>query len=498
MSIHVLRLLAFDFGAGSGRAIAGEFDGNRIRLKEIHRFANEPVSLQGRLNWDFLRLFAELQKGLLAFKKHYGTEPDSIGVDTWGVDFGIIDGNGTLLENPYHYRDSRTTAVFNAVMNEFSRNELYQSSGIQPAQINTMFQLLAWNKIRSYTLPNNSKLLFIPDLFHYYLTGVQSAEYSIASTSGLIEPNRKEWNHALMSRLSTDSSLFAPVIMPGTRIGALQTGVRNELQVGPIPVTAVACHDTASAVVAVPAHGNCVFISCGTWSIMGVETNRPIITERSEALGFSNEGGAGGKIRLLKNLMGLWLLQECRRHWELEGKSFTWPQLQAMAEEVTGNECYIDPTDSRFLAPGDMPERIRIYCRLTGQRIPGTHAEIVRCILESLALAYKQVLLELTELTGWEFSQIHMIGGGIQNSLLCRLSADATETQIVAGPIEATAIGNLLMQAEGIRALEGLSEIRNVVRLSFQPVVYDPGSSQLWKTKYKEFTKVVNSAFNNR
>jgi rhamnulokinase len=497
MTIPALKLLAFDFGASSGRAIAGVFDGTLIRLQEIHRFANEPVSLQGRLHWDFLRLFAELQKGLLAFKKYYGTDPDSIGIDTWGVDFGIVDGNGALLENPYHYRDSRTTAVFDTALNTVSSHELFQYSGIQPMRINTMFQLLAWNDSRSYALPERAKLLFMPDLFHYYLTGIQSSEYSIASTSGLIDPYGKTWDQALLSRLSIDSSLFAPIIMPGSRIGNLHAGIRSELQVGPIPVTAVACHDTASAVAAVPAHGNSVFISCGTWSIMGVETEKPVITERSEALGYSNEGGAAGKIRLLKNLMGLWLLQECRRHWELEGQSFTWPQLQAMAEQVTGNNSYIDSADSRFLAPGDMPERIRNYCVLTGQQVPGTPGEIVRCILESLALAYKQVLMELEELIGQKFRHLHMVGGGIQNTLLCRLTADAAETQIVAGPVEATAIGNLLMQAQGIGALGGREELRNVVRISFPPVVYDPVSSPLWQTKYANFSRIVNAASMN-
>jgi rhamnulokinase len=487
-----LNMLAVDFGASSGRTIWGEFTGSKLTVHEIHRFANEPVELGGSLHWDFLRLFHEMKKGIRAYKHAYAHDPASIAVDTWGVDYGLVDGNGSLLGNPYHYRDARTQTTMDECFKTIPKSDLFARTGIQPLQFNTIFQLIAWEQSRIQAVGDDVRLLFTPDLFHFYLSGVKATEYTIASTSGLLDPAIRNWNRELLGRLSIQQSLFTDIVMPGTILGGLRREVSEELGLGSVPVIASASHDTASAVVSIPAltGNNYAYISCGTWSLMGVESDEPVINEWSERWAFTNEGGAENKIRLLKNIMGLWLLQECKRQWELEGESFSYTELQAMAEQETGNASYIDTQDPIFLAPGNMPNRICFYCIQKGQQAPQTKPEIIRCILESLAMKFKQTLEEIEFLLDKKLERIHMVGGGIQNTLLCRLTANATGKTVVAGPVEATAIGNLMMQAKAHGEVSGLHEIRQVVIDSFPPDIYTPVDRDAWETAYQTYKRI--------
>jgi rhamnulokinase len=422
-----LNMLAVDFGASSGRTIWGEFTGSKLTVHEIHRFANEPVELGGSLHWDFLRLFHEMKKGIRAYKYANTHDPASIAVDTWGVDYGLVDGNGSLMGNPYHYRDVRTQTAMDECFKTIPRSELFARTGIQPLQFNTIFQLIAWEQSRIQAVGEDVRLLFTPDLFHFYLSGVKATEYTIASTSGLLDPNERNWNGELLGRLPIQQSLFTDIVLPGTILGGLRREVSEGLGLGRVSVIASASHDTASAVVSIPAltKNNYAFISCGTWSLMGVETDEPVINEWSERWSFTNEGGAENKIRLLKNIMGLWLLQECKRQWQLEGESFSYTELQAMAEQETGNASYIDTQDPVFLAPGNMPNRICFYCLQKGQQVPQTKPEIIRCILESLAMKFKQTLEEIEFLLDKKLEQFHMVGEAFK--ILCYAGLQQTQ-----------------------------------------------------------------------
>lgn len=492
-----LNMLAVDFGASSGRTIWGEFTGSKLSVQEIHRFANEPVELGGSLYWDFLRLFHELKKGIRSFKQVSSYNPDSIAVDTWGVDYGLVDGNGSLLGHPYHYRDARTNTAMEDCFKTISKSELFARTGIQPLQFNTIFQLLAWEQHRIHAVGEDVRLLFTPDLFHFYLSGVKVTEYTIASTSGLLDPAQRSWNMELLGKLPFARSLFTDIVMPGTLLGGLRRELSDELNIGSVPVVASASHDTASAVVSIPAlTNNYAFISCGTWSLMGVETDEPVINEWSERWSFTNEGGAEQKIRLLKNIMGLWLLQECKRHWELEGESLTYAQMQQMAAMETANVSYVDPEDPVFLAPGNMPERILSYCRQTDQRVPQTKPELIRCILESLSMKFKQTLDEIEFLLDRKLEHIHMVGGGIQNTLLCQLTANVTGRTVIAGPVEATAIGNIMMQAKAHGEVNSLHEIRQVVIDSFPPEIYAPEDRDAWETAYQTYKRIYENKAN--
>lgn len=493
---RTMQLLAFDFGAGSGRAMLGSFDGNRLNLQEVHRFPNEPVQAAGSLHWDVLRLYHELKQGLAKGAKAAGTAPAALSVDTWGVDFGLLDKDGRLLGNPHHYRDKRTDGIMERAGTRLPLDELYRLSGIQLMRINTVFQLFAMAEAGSPQLAAAETLLFMPDLFHYFLTGVQSTEYTIASTSGLLQPGAPQWADAIVERLGLPGRLLKPVVMPGTALGALGSDVREELGLsGSMQVIAGAAHDTAAAVAAVPAAGSgFAYISCGTWSLMGIETDRPIVTEETRKLGYTNEGGVAGKTRFLKNIMGLWLLQECRRQWSREGQDYSYPELEALAANAAPLRSFVDPDDAVFLAPGDMPARIRGYCRRTGQPVPESAGEIVRCILESLALKYKRTLDELERLSGRMLPHLHLVGGGCRNKLLCRFAADASGRPVTAGPVEATAAGNLLVQAMALGAVGSLHELREVVRASFPAEIYEPAASQLWPEANERFERMLTDA----
>jgi rhamnulokinase len=465
--------LAFDLGAESGRAMLGTLDGGRLEIEELHRFANTPVRVFDALYWDTLRLWHEIQRGLAIAGRERRLRLDGIGIDTWGVDFALLGADGALADNPRHYRDARTNGVMEKVFSVAPRAEVFAQTGIQFMQINSLYQLYALKLAGSPALEAARTLLFMPDLLNYWLTGVARAELTIASTSQFYDPRKKTWARDLLERLGLPTHILPEIVAPGTRLGALLGSVAEAAGLGAVPVYATGCHDTASAVAAVPAEGaNWCYISSGTWSLMGAELDEPVIDERVLVQNLTNEIGAGGKVRFLKNIAGLWLLQECRRAWALEGAGpqYTYEELTRLAGEAGPARALIDP--DAFLEPGDMPRKIAEHCRARGLAPPETPGEFTRMILESLAERYRQVLESLETLAGRRFEAIHIVGGGSRNALLNQLVADATGRTVIAGPSEATAIGNVLIQAIGAGELSGLEEARAVVRRSFAVQVY--------------------------
>ena len=485
--------VAFDLGADSGRAVVGRLDGGKLVLKELHRFPNGPVRVLGalgrdHLHWDILRLFAEMKAALARYVGEYGPQLTGMGVDTWGVDFGLLDAQGALLGYPYHYRDQRTEGMFEQAFRRVPREEVFERTGIQFMEINTLYQLLSMRRSGDATLDAARTFLMMPDLFNYWLTGVQACEFSDATTTQCFDPRAGTWARGLLGRLGLPTDIFREVVPPGTVIGDLRADLGEEVGLGRVPVIAPACHDTGSAVAAVPAEGeDFAYISSGTWSLMGVEVREPVITAESLAFNLTNEGGVCGTYRLLKNIMGLWLVQECRRTWAAEGQDLSYDDLTQLAAEVPAFGPLVDPDAHEFLRPGDMPARIRAFCARTGQRAPETRGEIVRTALESLACKYRWVLEKLETMLGRRLGVIHIVGGGSQNRLLCQLAADATRRPVVAGPVEATAAGNVLMQALARGRLGTLDEVREVVRRSFDVERYEPGAAAGWDEAYARF-----------
>ncbi len=467
------RYLAFDLGAESGRAMLGTLDAGRLAVEEVHRFSNTPVRVFDALYWDTLRLWHEIQRGLAIAGRERKLALDGIGIDTWGVDFALLGGDGALADNPRHYRDARTHGVMPKVFAIVPRAEVFAQTGIQFMQINSLYQFYALKLAGSPALARAHKLLFMPDLLNYWLTGVARAEVTIASTSQFYDPRRKAWATDLLERLGLPTHILPEIVAPGTRLGPLLDSLAEAAGLGAVPVYATGCHDTASAVAAVPAEGsNWCYISSGTWSLMGAELDQPIINEQVLEQNLTNEIGVAGKVRFLKNIAGLWLLQECRRAWALEGAEFTYDELVRLAGSAQPFRASIDP--DAFLEPGDMPRKIAERCRASGQAPPQTPGEFTRTILESLARRYRQVLESLETLAGRRFDAIHIVGGGSRNRLLNQLVANATGRTVIAGPSEATAIGNVLTQAIGAGELSGLAEAREVVRRSFAVEMYRP------------------------
>ena len=508
--------LAIDLGAESGRALLGRFDGECVALDEVHRFAVEPVRLLDGLHWDILRIMHEIQIGLgkgNVATGETGSLLASIGIDAWGVDFGLLDRSGSLLSNPYHYRDSRTEGMMERALARLPRAEIYRATGIQFLPINTLYQLLAMED--SPLLEVADTVLLIPDLIEYWLTGDRSSEFTIATTTQLFDQAASEvpgphfrgserssgdplsmgWSWSLVKSMGIPSHLFPPVISPGTTVGPVLPAVAEEAGLrAPVPVVAVASHDTASAVVAVPAEGDrFAYISSGTWSLVGLELPRPVITEDAMDANFTNEGGFGGTVRFLKNVMGLWLLQECRRTWAREGGgSISYEELCRLAESAPAFRSLVDPDCPAFLPPGDMPARIRQFCAETGQQEPRAVGEVVRCVLESLALKYRWVVDRAEQLSGERADVVHVVGGGAQNDLLCRLTAEATGRPLLAGPVEATALGNVMVQAFARGSVRSLREIRSVVRRSTEVRRYEPQEDRdRWDGAYARFLDVL-------
>ncbi len=476
--------LAIDLGAESGRALLGTLAGGKLAVEELHRFANTPVQVHGALYWDTLRLWHEIQKGIAVATRERRLKLDGIGVDTWGVDFTLLGGDGTLVELPRHYRDARNNGIMEKAFQLVPREEVFAHTGIQFMQINSLFQLFAMRLGAAPSLAVAKQLLHTPDLFNYWLTGVAKSEATIASTSQFFDPKTMTWAEELMAKLDLPYQILCPIISPGTLLG-------NTLDEPHTPVYATAGHDTAAAVAAVPAAGgnDWCYISSGTWSLMGLELDEPVINEHSLAANYTNEVGVEGKIRFLKNIAGLWLLQECRKAWAEEGAEYSYEQLARMAGEARAFTARIDP--NAFLEPGGMPAKIAEYCRRTGQEPPATHGEYARAILESLALCYRQVLENLEALSGRKIAVIHIVGGGSRNGLLNQFVADCTGRRVIAGPGEATAIGNILVQAMGAGELKGLEEIRAVVRNSFELTAVEPHPGAEWEQAYQRYRAQV-------
>lgn len=483
--------LAVDLGAESGRVLSGVFDGERVSLSENHRFPNTPVRLPDGLLWDALRLFREVQDGLARAARDAAGQPLGLGIDSWAVDYGLLDRTGALLGNPFHYRDPRTDGMMERAFAVAPRAELYATTGIQFLPFNTLYQLLAMRD--SPQLEAAHTLLMIPDLLSYWLCGEQRGEHTNASTTQLYDAAARGWSSELIERVGLPGRIFPQLVEPGTELGPLLPAVADEVGVR-LPVTAVASHDTASAVVGVPAEGDdFAYISSGTWSLVGVETARPVLTPEAMEANFTNEGGYGGTNRFLKNVMGLWLLQECRRTWARQGRELGYDELAAAAEAAPPFRVLLDPDHPSFLPPGDMPERIRAYCRETGQAPPEAPGEYARCIFESLALKYRWVLERAGQLSGQPIAEVHVVGGGANNALLCRLTAEATGLPVLAGPVEATALGNVLVQAASRRMVGDLAQIRRVVRASTELREYEPGgAAERWEEAWDRFQGLLN------
>lgn len=472
--------VAFDLGAESGRAMLGRFDGKRLSLEEAHRFPNGPVRVFDSLYWDVLRLWDEMRRGLAAARRA-GGEIASLGVDTWGVDYGLLGRDGSLVENPYHYRDPRTNGVMEKLFAVVPREQVFEQTGIQFMQLNTLYQLYATKLQRPHLLEQARTLLMMPDLFHYWFTGRTAGEYTIATTTQFYDAQRSTWACAMLERLGLPAGILPEIVPPGTKLGPLLRPVAEETGVGQIPVVAPASHDTGSAVAAVPAEGtDWAFLSSGTWSLLGAEVEHPIINQQTLAANFTNEGGAWGTIRLLKNISGMWLLEECRREWAREGANIGYAELLEAALQAKAFAAILDPDDPSFLTPGAMPAKIAEFCRRTGQPAPDGKGSIARAIFESLALTYRTVIETLERILGRKLRRLHIVGGGSKNGVLCQFTADATGLEVIAGPEEATAIGNVLLQAMALGELKTPTEARELVRRSYQLRTYAPGRRAPW------------------
>ncbi len=484
------RVLAFDFGASSGRAIIGKYENGKIELEEVHRFSNDPVSVNGTTYWDVLRLFHEIKQGIIKAKQAGGF--DSIGIDTWGVDFGLLDEFGCLLENPIHYRDTRTVGMIEEAEKYISKREMYNITGIQFMELNTIFQLLSLKKERPHMLQRTDKMLFMPDLFAYMLTGEKNTEYSIATTSQMIDLQTNSWSGELLDKLGIRKDIFAPIVKSGTKVGFLSPEICEECGVESVPVIAVCEHDTQSAISAVPCpEGEFAFISSGTWSLFGTELEKPVVNDTTYEINVTNEGGYDFATGFLKNIIGLWLIQESRRQWAREGENYSYADLEKLALEAEPFKCFIDPDAPEFVPHGNLPERVREYCRKTNQYVPETVGEIMRCIYESLAMKYRETFEKIKECTGKDYPVIHVIGGGTKDTLLCQLTANSCGCEVKAGPIEATVLGNLAVQLISHGEIKDIKEAREIIASSENVVTYTPQSADVWSENFEKYKKAT-------
>lgn len=484
--------LAVDLGASSGRVLAGLFDGERLDLEEVHRFGNGPVSVNGRLYWRSFELWSNILAGLREAGRRYGDAVVSVGVDTWGVDFALLDRHGELLGAPVAYRDARTQGAFDRAFAVVPREEIFAETGLQFMELNSLYQLLAIQQLGSPPLDRAGRLLFMPDLFHWMLTGEQANELTIASTSQLYNPRTGDWSTKLIERFGVPREIFGRIAQPGETLGPLLRHVADETGLKNVNVVLPGSHDTASAVLAVPAatsSGWC-YISSGTWSLMGLETPAPVINEKCSQWNFTNEGGVAGTTRLLKNISGLWLVQECQRIWRSQGQDYNWEGLTRLAEQATPLRSIVNPDDARLGAPHDMPAMLATLCNESSEPTPADHGATIRCALEGLALRYRDVLAKLEQLGGAPIERIHIVGGGTQNRLLCQMAADACERPVLAGPVEATAIGNVMMQAIAADDVADVAQAREVIRNSFEMVEYTPQRDERWGTAAERFAKL--------
>jgi len=481
--------VAIDLGASSGRLAVGRWDGSRFALEELHRFSNGGVRAHGSIYWDVLHLWSEIKTGLTRYAAKYDASPAGISVDTWGVDFALLDGSGRLLGNPHHYRDPRTDGMPDRVFAQIPQSNVFGKTGIQSMQINTLFQLFSMAVSKDPRLDAAASLLMTPDLFNFWLSGEKANEYTISSTSQMVDCRERDWHRAMIEELGIPSHVLGEIVAPGTPLSQIRTDVLRDCGLKEaFPVIAGASHDTASAVAAIPfLDEHSAFISSGTWSLMGVETSEPITTDRALSLNFTNEGGVGGTIRLLKNITGLWLLQECVRQWQQEGREYSWNGIVSLAREAEPLRSIVDPDAGDFLAPENMPRAIRAYCARSGQPQPETDGEFARCCFESLALRYKSVLGALELLTGRTLNTIRVVGGGSRNQLLCQFTADACQRPVVAGPVEASSLGNVMMQAVATGNMESIPSGRQYIAASCEIVSYEPQFSEQWITAFDRF-----------
>lgn len=484
-------LLAFDFGASSGRAVLGRFNGEKLTLEELHRFSNDPVKLGDTLYWDVLRLFHEIKQSLLKAKAV--CVPDSIGIDTWGVDFGLLDAEDRLLENPVHYRDARTAGIFDTAFGKIPKDELYRITGNQLMEINTAFQLLSLREARPALLERAKTLLFMPDLFTFMLTGEKRAEYSIASTSQLLDAKTRTWSPRILESFGIPATLFPEIVPTATPIGCLRADLCEELGIPASRVIAVAGHDTQCAQASVPAaEKDFLFLSCGTWSLLGTELDAPLVNAQTADCNITNEGGYGGKTSFLKNIIGLWLIQETRRQWQKEGENLSFAEMEKLALLAPAFQCFIDPDDAVFVPAGNIPKRIQEYCRKTAQKVPETKGEILRCIYDSLAMKYRYAIAQIEQCTEKQYNTLHIVGGGVKDTLLCRLSADVCGKTVVAGPVEATVFGNLVLQLLASGELYSLAEARELVRRSDKVTTFTPNPEAESDSAYEAFLQATH------
>lgn len=491
----MVNVLAFDLGASSGRAVLGQLtqeQGGRLTVIDTHRFPNDPVRVHNHLHWDILRLLHEMKQALVQTRLQGHQQIVSLGIDTWGVDFGLLGRSGELLANPYHYRDAQTAGMLEEVDQTIARGELFARTGIQFMAINTLYQLYALKKAGSPLLDQAETLLFIPELLRYFLTAERHSEWTIASTSQLCNPYSRTWDKDLLAQLGLPANIFLEPQEPGTRAGMVLPAICEEVGIASIPVIAVAEHDTASAVIAVPAEStDFAYLSCGTWSLIGTETLQPVINEQALALNITNEGGINGTTRLLKNITGLWLLQECRRVWSNEGKQISYADERAHIAIAQPLQCFINPDDPMFVNPSHMPRQIQQYCRQTGQCVPETVGDVLRCIIDSLALQHRLVLERIEVLVQKRFAGLHIVGGGAQNVALCQCTANALGRAVWAGPQEGTAIGNVLVQYIALGEIESVQHGRRIVRNSFPIKTYQPENVDAWEKAYEQFRQVT-------
>jgi rhamnulokinase len=483
--------LAIDIGAESGRVMAGIWNGKTIRLEEIHRFPNGPVALGRTIRWDVLRLWSEIQHGLAVAGKKYGKQIVSVGADTWGVDFVLLNQQDEILGQPYHYRDARTLGLMEAAFKKVSRVEIFARTGLQFMELNSLYQLLAWQNHSPEILAAADTLLFMPDFLHWCLCGAKKAEFTIASTSQCVHPLKRDWSLPLLKKLGLPVHFLPAIVAPGTKLGVIRKSLAGRTGLAGVKVVAPPSHDTASAVAGVPTantgRANWAYISSGTWSLMGVEVEQAVLSPRALELNMTNEGGLDGTYRLLKNIMGLWLVQQCKRSFAADGRNHDYARLVRLAASARPLRSLVNLNDPRFLNPPDMPRAIREFCRETKQPVPKTDGELVRCCYESLALKYRETLGSLEELTGNKIEVIHIVGGGSQNKLLNQFTADACQRPVMAGPVEATALGNLLTQVRAGGELGSLAEMRDVVRRSSEVEHYEPAAAPAWNEAAERF-----------
>lgn len=482
--------LAFDLGASSGRAMLGILENKTLKLEEIHRFKNQMMHIHGSYFWNIFNLFDELKTGLKKCVAEFGIQPDSIGIDTWGVDYALLNSEGNIIGVPFAYRDHRTDSSMDEFFSILSQKETYLLSGIQFLQFNTLFQLFSSVQVKYSGLEVAENLLFMPDALGYLFTGIKKNEYTIASTSQMLQPGKPDWEDKLFQAAKIPDKLKQEIVQPGTVLGNILPEIMEETGSTEIPCIAVCGHDTASAVVSVPAEGaNWAYLSSGTWSLLGIESEVPLVSEQTLSMNFTNEGGVEGTTRFLKNIMGMWPIQECKRIWDME-EEIHWNQIVELSEKAEPFRCLINPDEPGFLNPGNMPKAIQEYCTKTNQPVPVSKGEIARCIYDSLVLKYKFTLKQIESVTGKKIEKLHIIGGGAHNQMMNQLTADATGIPVYAGPTEATAVGNIMMQAKALGQVGSLNEIRDVVRNSFEVTEYLPQPKLDWGAAYQKFEKL--------